>query len=150
MAFDLKVVFRGVVVHELSEPKRRARYTPPPGLHKRRSRWLLWGWCADCGVRQRQADSRTGSRERSVFFSEFGVLFLEKTRRIQQKNDFHDLFFEFSLFFPGKHSIFNTPNSKKKTIREPVRDSAFFSFGLPERLLTEEKAYAATTEKSYC
>ena len=31
------------------EPKRSAKYTPPPFLHRRCSSWLLWGWCADCG-----------------------------------------------------------------------------------------------------
>ena len=39
------------VVYELSEPKRGAKCIPPPGLHWRCSSWLLWGWCADCGVR---------------------------------------------------------------------------------------------------
>ena len=39
------------VVYELSEPKRTANCIPPPGLHWRYSSWLLWGWCADCGVR---------------------------------------------------------------------------------------------------
>ena len=39
------------VVYELSEPKRTTKCIPPPGLHWRCSSWLLWGWCADCGVR---------------------------------------------------------------------------------------------------
>ena len=38
-------------MYELSEPKRTAKCIPPPGLHWRCSSWLLWGWCADCGVR---------------------------------------------------------------------------------------------------
>ena len=45
---------RGILeglVYELSKPKRRAKYTPPPGLHWRCSSWILWGWCVDCGVR---------------------------------------------------------------------------------------------------
>ena len=41
------------VVYRMSEPKRTAKCIPPPGLHWRCSSWLLWEWCADCGVRQR-------------------------------------------------------------------------------------------------
>ena len=29
----------------MSEPKRRAKYTPPPGLHRRYSTCFLRGWC---------------------------------------------------------------------------------------------------------
>ena len=45
-----KGISKGVVC-KLSEPKRTAKCIPPPGLHCRCSSWLLWGWCADCGVR---------------------------------------------------------------------------------------------------
>ena len=43
-------IFEGVV-YELSEPKRAAKCTPPPGLQLRCSPPVLWGWWADCGVR---------------------------------------------------------------------------------------------------
>ena len=38
-------------MYELSEPEKTAKCIPRPGLHWRCSSWLLWGWCADCGVR---------------------------------------------------------------------------------------------------
>ena len=43
-------IFEGVV-YELSEPKRAAQCTPPPGLQLRCSPRVLWGWWADCEVR---------------------------------------------------------------------------------------------------
>ena len=45
------------VVYELSEPNKTAKCIPPPGLHWRCSSWLLWGWCADCGVRRKSTKS---------------------------------------------------------------------------------------------
>ena len=37
-------------MHELSEPKRTAKYTTPPRLHGPCLSWLLWGRCADFGA----------------------------------------------------------------------------------------------------
>ena len=53
---------------------RTARYTPPPGLHWRCSPWLLWGWCADCGLRlnlgvRRRGGFRKGCRCNSCLLS---------------------------------------------------------------------------------
>ena len=50
------------MVYELSEPKRTTKCIPPPGLHCRCSSLLLWGWCADCGVRnKRDSESFTSN-----------------------------------------------------------------------------------------
>ena len=60
------------VVYELSEPKRTAKCTPPPGLHWRCSSWLLWGWCADCGFRCQQRVKRVFSSSHTYMPAEQG------------------------------------------------------------------------------
>ena len=48
-----KGYFEGVV-YELSEPKRRAKDTPPPGLHKRCSTWFCGGGARSVGFDKRK------------------------------------------------------------------------------------------------
>ena len=59
--------FEGVV-YKLSDPKRRAKYTPPRGLHRRCSTWFLWGWCADCGARPKDPGCLRDVRPESFLF----------------------------------------------------------------------------------
>ena len=81
-------IFEGVV-YELSEPKRAAKYTPPPGLHWQCSSWLLWGWCADCGVRQERGlklfEYVSGFFFGS-FFRVFRIIFLANVKLFGGKN----------------------------------------------------------------
>ena len=85
-----KGVSKGVV-HKLSEPKRRAKCIPPPGLHWRCSSWFLWGWCADGGVRRNHENlsSKTkGPREQGaagycpkILLGQIGALPFHRSRR---------------------------------------------------------------------
>ena len=45
-----QVVFWEEGVCEVSEPKRKANYAPPPVLHSQCRSSILWGWCVDFTV----------------------------------------------------------------------------------------------------
>ena len=71
--------FMGVVC-ELLEPKKNAKYAPPPVLHSRNlDRRFLWGWCVDFPVRFLVRKGPLGLPEQHPPFSSFSSISAEQS-----------------------------------------------------------------------